>query len=186
MLTTPFLGKAKSKVFLALFENPLKRYHMRALERKTQERINAVREALISFVSEKIITEEVVGKKKFFQANPHYLYYDELLRIASKQHGLGARILKERMRLGKIKCAFITEHLYRFEDGTDTPIDLFIVGTVSLKEIERITKEEAEGMGREINYSVMEESEYMYRLKNKDPFIAGVLRKQRVMLIGFL
>ena len=186
MQRVPFLKKTKSKVFTLLYKDPSARLHMRAIERQTGERINAVREALLSLTEEKVIVSDVVGKKRFFQANTTNPYYDELLRIVARSTGLGARILSEKARLGKIKAACLTATYYRHEEPIEGSVDLFLVGSVSLKEISRIAAEEGEERKREINYSVMDADEYAYRLKNKDPFLAQILQQQYLILIGSL
>lgn len=157
---------------------------MRQIERLTQERINAVREALLFLASAQHLTKEKRGRKILFQANPQGFYYDELLRIAAKNTGLGKRIIKERLRLGKIKTAFLTNNFYSFAEHSENEVDLFVVGTVSLAELAKVCAEEGEKTGREINYSVMTSEEYGFRRKNKDPFLNKVLQKSRQILIG--
>ena len=49
-----------------MYENPHERFHMRHIERLTQERINSVREALVYLVKKKIAIMEPVGRKRFF------------------------------------------------------------------------------------------------------------------------
>ncbi|PJE63545.1 hypothetical protein COU89_02775 [Candidatus Roizmanbacteria bacterium CG10_big_fil_rev_8_21_14_0_10_45_7] len=184
MVSLPFFKKTKSKVFIVLYSQTRKRFHMREIERLTGEHINAVREALLSFVKAKLITSETVGKKRFFQANKDGVFYDELLRIVAKKVSLGHRIIEDRARLGKVKYAFLTDSYYRQNQGTTDEIDLFLVGTISLKEVSKITAEESDLLGREINFSVMDSDEFAFRKKNKDPFLASILQKDRVMLIG--
>ncbi len=184
MLRVLFGSKTKAKIIALVFENPHTSYHMRKIERLVGERINAVRSALVVLVREGVLTQERIGKKILFQANPKYIYYDELLRIVAKHTGLGGRIIKERLKLGKISFAFITENCYKRLPRAEDDIDLFIVGTVSLAEVAKIAREEGEVRGSEINYSVMTPEELRFRKKNKDPFLQNVLQKNRLVLIG--
>lgn len=157
---------------------------MREIERLVKERINSVREALISLVSRGIVNQERRGRKILFQADQNSQYYDELLRIVAKNIGLGKRIIKEKMRLGKIKTAFLTSNFYTFADHNENEIDLFVVGAISLAELAKICAEEGEKLQREINYSVMTLEEYGFRRKNKDPFLSKILQKNRLILVG--
>ena len=135
MLSLPFFKKTKSKVFLILYGSPHKRFHMRELERLSGERINAVREALLSMTQLKMLTSESLGKKRFFQANKDGLFYDELLRIVAKKTGLGHRIIEERARLGKVRYAFLTGVYYRQEQPSRDDNHFFVLGTGYQKEV---------------------------------------------------
>ena len=157
---------------------------MRQIERLIKERINSVREALLSLVALGLITQERLGRKVLFQANSNGLFYDELLRLVGKTTGLGERIIKEKMRLGKIRAAFLTSNFYTHEEHNENEIDLFVVGSVSLVELAKICAQEGEKIKREINYSVMTLEEFGFRQKNKDPFLNKILQKNRLFLIG--
>lgn len=127
---------------------------------------------------------EPVGRKRFFQANRRGLFYDELLRMTAKKTGLGGRILVEKPRLGKVRFAFLTAFFYQQLQRKENEIDLCVVGSVSLKEVSRITQEEGARRNIEINYSVMNYEEFLFRKKNKDPFLLSLLEKPRLMLVG--
>ena len=167
-----------------MYEHPKEKYHMRQIERLIHERINSVRSALIALTKEGVCSRETIGKKVFFQANQNYVFYDELLRIVTKSTGLGGRIVKEKLKLGKIKTAFLSLGYYRQLMHAAEDIDLFIVGNVPVAEIAKVAKEEGDKRGIEINYSVMTPEEFLFRKKNKDPFLLAILQKGRLVLIG--
>ncbi|MFA6005613.1 MAG: hypothetical protein WC775_03980 [Patescibacteria group bacterium] len=184
MLYSLFSGRAKTKALFLLYEHPREKFHMRQIERLTHERINSVRSALIALTKEGVCSKEAIGKKTFFQANQNYVFFDELLRIVAKNTGLGGRIVKEKLKLGKIKTAFLSLGFYRQLARTTEDIDLFIVGSVPVAEIAKVAKEEGDKRGVEINYSVMTPEEFVFRKKNKDPFLLSILQKGRLVLIG--
>lgn len=157
---------------------------MRLIQRLIDEHINSVRSALRGFCLVGVCVSESIGKKIFFQANKDYIFFDELVRISMKQTGLGERLIKEKIRLGKIKLAFLTAGYYKQLPKRENEVDLFIVGSVSLPEVEKITHEEGEKIGREINYSIMAYDEFVFRKKNKDPFLLTILQQNRLVLIG--
>lgn len=157
---------------------------MRNIEKLTGERINAVRATLMSLASKNILNRERIGKKIFFRANPQGIFYEELLRLIAKTSGIGERILKERLHLGKIKTAFLTSDYYLRKERNGNEVDVVIIGTVSLSEVAKIAKEEGEKIGVELNYSVMTPEEFGERKKNKDPFLARLLQRNRIYIIG--
>jgi len=179
-----FSSRSKDKIIRLLYSAPQQKHHMRQIERLIKERINSVREALNSLKRDGFITEERVGRKLLFQANLSSPYYDEVLRMVSKQIGLGARILKEKMKLGKIKVAFLTTHFYQKQPRGGEEVDLFVIGVISIAELAKLTKEEGEKLGIEINYSVMTDEEFSFRKKNKDLFLSKILQRNKLLLIG--
>lgn len=184
MLSNLIAGKTRTKILSLLFEDPKRNLHMRSIEKRTGERINAVRTTLISLVSKNILSKERIGKKIFFQANPQGVFYEELLRLVAKTSGIGERILKERLHLGKIKTAFLTSDYYMRKERNGNEVDVVIIGTVSLSEVAKIAKEEGEKIGVELNYSVMTPEEFGERKKNKDPFLSRLLQRNRIYIIG--
>lgn len=184
MAATIFSSQSKEKIVKLLFGNPLQSHHMRQIERLTGERINSVREALLSLARDGFINKERLGRKVLFQANQQGLFYDEVLRMVTKETGLGRRLIKEKMKLGKIRVAFLTSHFYQRQSRTEEEIDLFVIGTISIAELAKLTKEEGEKLGIEINYSVMTDEEFHFRKRNKDPFLAKIMQKNRLLLIG--
>ena len=51
-------------------------------------------------------------------------------------------------------------------------------------EITTIIKNEEKIFGREINYTVMTEDEFLFRKKNNDPFIWRFLKQPKIMIAG--
>lgn len=179
-----FFSKTKAKILLLFFQNPNQELHMRALSRATDEHINAVREALLFFQKIGVLLSSKNGKKIFYRPNPHYLFFDELLRMVAKQTGLGERLLKEKTHLGKIERAFFSESFYHHLPKQKDEVVVLLVGVVPLPEIEKIFKEEGEKIGEEINYALFSPAEYATAKKNKDPFLNLFFQKNHLVLIG--
>jgi hypothetical protein len=179
-----FFSKTKAGLLLLLYQNPNQEYHMRALARLLNEHINGVREALLYFCGLGVLTSRILGKKVLFQANHQYLFFDELLRMVNKQTGLGARLIKEKLHLGKIEHAYLTEDYFRQTTKNHDQVVLLIVGTVSLSEIDKLVKEEGEKRQAEINYAVLSPQEFTQAQKNRDLFVSSFLQKNRLVLIG--
>ena len=63
-------------------------------------------------------------------------------------------------------------------------VDLLIVGQVVLPELQVLIADEQAKRETEINYSYMDEAEFQFRVKRRDPFILRVLVQPKIMLIG--
>jgi predicted nucleotidyltransferase len=78
-------------------------------------------------------------------------------------------------------------HLYGSAlDGGLKPysdIDLLVVGTHSIMAFQRELNKLQKEIGREINVVNMDEPEFKKRIRNKDPFLSGILKQDNIKLI---
>ena len=74
---------------------------------------------------------------------------------------------------------FIKNELSGSED-----VDLLVVGQIVVPELQALVADEQAKREREINYSFMDEQEFNFRVRRRDPFILKVLVQPKYMLIG--
>ena len=97
---------------------------------------------------------------------------------------IGAEILKNRVKIGKIKYAMFSGRFLRKMKKEPDEVDLLVVGNIVLPELALLVREEEKRLNTEINYTVMTEEEFSFRRKKRDPFIISILAGSRVVLIG--
>jgi len=158
--------------------------HVREVVRRTSDEINAVRRELAFLEKKGILTREPRANRVYYYLNKNYPFYYDLIRIGSKSVGLGADILKNKVKLGRIKYAMFSGRFLRKMKEQPDEVDLLIVGAVVLPELALLVREEEKRLNAEINYTVMTEEEFGFRRKKRDPFITTILSGSRVMLIG--
>lgn len=159
-------------------------YHVRELVRRTNDEINAVRREL-SFLEKKgILEREPRANRVYYSLSKTYPFYYDLLRLGSKNIGLGEQVVKNRVKLGKIKYAMFSGRFLRKMKEQPDEVDFLIVGNVVLPELALLIREEEKRLSTEINYTVMTEEEFNFRKKKRDPFILSILSGSRVMLLG--
>ncbi len=177
-------SKARIKLLNVFLASPSEMYHVRELVRRTGDEINAVRRELMFLEKKGILEKEPRANRVYYSLSKSYPFYYDLLKLGSKTIGLGAEILKNRVKLGKIKYAMFSGRFIRRMKEAADEIDLLIVGTVVLPELALLVREEEKKLNKEINYTVMTEDEFTFRRKKRDPFILSILSGSRVMLIG--
>jgi DNA-binding transcriptional ArsR family regulator len=177
---------SKSRVTLlnVFLSSPADMLHVRELVRRTKDEINAVRRELAFLEKKGILTREPRSNRVYYYLNKNYPFYYDLIRIGSKSVGLGADILKNKVKLGRIKYAMFSGRFLRKMKEQPDEVDLLIVGAVVLPELALLVREEEKRLNAEINYTVMTEEEFSFRRKKRDPFITTILSGSRVMLIG--
>ncbi len=177
-------SKSRIKLLNVFLGNPEEMLHVRELVRRTSDEINAVRREL-SFLEKKgILTREPRANRVYYFLSKNYPFYFDLLRLGSKNIGLGAEVLKNKVKLGKIKYAMFSGRFLRKIKNQPDEVDFLIVGNIVLPELSLLVREEEKRLATEINYTVMTEEEFDFRKKKRDPFIVSILSASRVMLVG--
>ncbi len=184
MLKDLITSKTRVKILLLFLDDPGSMYHVREIVRRVSEEINAVRRELILLEKKGILQREPRANRVYYYLDKNYPFYFDLIRLHAKTNGLGADIIRNRVKLGKIKYSMLSGKFVRNIRENEEGVDLLIVGTVVLPELTLIVKQEEGKRGKEINYTVMTEEEFVFRKKRLDPFIISVVGGSRIMLIG--
>jgi len=178
------ISKTRAKLLTVFLNNPGKIYYVRELVRAIGEQINAVRAELSRLEKAGIVSSENRANRKFYGFRKDYVFQPELTRLISKVSGLGGDLIQERNKLGKIKFATLSTVYLRRLPVNQADVDLLVVGNVVLPQLAALVKKAEDGVGREINYTVMSEDEFTFRKRRKDPFVIAVLEKVGVVLVG--
>lgn len=184
MLSDLITSKSRIKLLSVFLANPSEMYHVRELVRRTGDEINAVRRELLFLEKKGVLSKEPRANRVYYFLSKNYPFYFDLLRIGVKTVGLGADILANRAKLGKIKYAMFSGKFARRIKLNPDEVNLLIVGTVVLPELTILVRAEEKRLGNEINYTVMTEEEFDFRKKRRDPFILSILSGSRIMLLG--
>lgn len=184
MLKDLITSKTRVKLLSLFLDGGAEMYHVREIVRRVSEEINAVRRELILLEKKGILTREPRANRVYYYLDKNYPYYHDLVRLHAKTNGIGADIIKNRVKLGKIKYAMLSGKFTRRIRENPDDVDLLIVGTVVLPELTLIVKQEEVKRGEEINYTVMTDEEFIFRKKRLDPFITSVISGSRVILLG--
>ena len=131
-----------------------------------------------------ILDKERRANRVYYYLSKNYPFYYDLLRLAAKTTGLGAEVIKNRAKLGKVRYAFISGRFVRRLEKIPDSVDFLMVGTIILPEIAVLIRNEEARLATEINYTVMTEEEFNFRKERHDPFIEKVLAGSRIMLLG--
>jgi len=177
-------SKARRKILELFFHHPLENYYLRHVVREVNEEVNAVKRELDILSEEKVLNKERRLNKVFYTLNKNYYFYDEFLRIFTKTDSLALALKKQLSKIGKVKFIALSIKYSKRQIIKEGEIYLLVIGIIVIPEIAAIIAEEEKNFGREINYTVMTEDEFMFRKKNNDPFIWRFLKQPKIMLVG--
>ncbi len=184
LLEDLIISRVRVKLLQIFLSNPNQIIHVRELVRQTKEEINAVRRELAHMEKCGLVKKEPRANRLYYSFRKDYPLYFDLLGLITKTTGLGAAILKNKNKLGRIKFAMLSGKFVRNIPGSAEKVDLLVVGNVVIPEVAALVREEELKRGREIFFTPMSEEEFAFRKKKRDSFILGILETSRVMVIG--
>ena len=184
MFSDLITSKTRTKLLSLFLDDPSQMYHVREVVRRVKEEINAVRRELIYLEKKGIFQREPRANRVYYYLDKSYPFYFDLLRIGAKTNGLGADIIENRVKLGRIKYAMLSGKFARKIRENPEEVDLLVVGTVVVPELSAVVAKEEQKRGHEINYTVMTEEEFLFRKRRRDPFLTSIIYGSRVMLLG--
>lgn len=179
-----FVSKVRVKLLKLFLSTEEQLLHVREIVRRTGEEINAVRRELLRMEKFGMVASEWRANRRLYHFRKDYIFYPQLLGFVAKTTGLGGAIVKSRAKLGRMKYAMISTRYVKNQPSETDDVDLLIVGQVVLPELQVIISDEQARRENEINYSYMDEAEFNFRVRRRDPFILKVITQPKIMLVG--
>jgi len=178
-------SKVRIKVLELFLSNLGEKYHVRGIVREVGEEINAVRRELERLEKSGILRKEPRANRVYYWVREEYPFFGDILSMVSKTTGLGAEMISNKNKIGKINYIMFSGRFARGKNRKkDDEVDILVVGDVVLPELSSLIRKEESKRGKEINYTVMSRDELDFRKKRRDPFLLGILTASRVMIIG--
>ncbi len=178
-------SKVRVKILELFFADLKEMYHVRGIVRETKEEINAVRRELGKLETAGILKKEPRGNRIYYWIRTDYPFFGDLLSIIAKTTGIGASIVANKNKIGKINFVMFSGQFTRMKPRRhDEDVDILVVGEVVLPELATLIRMEESKRGKEINYTVMSREEFDFRKKRRDPFLLGILSGSRTMIVG--
>jgi DNA-binding transcriptional ArsR family regulator len=179
-----FVSKVRVKILQLFLGTQEEMFHVREIVRRVDEEINAVRRELSRMERFGMVASEWRANRRYYRFKKDHKFYPELLGLVAKSAGLGAAILANKSKLGRIRYAMMATRFVRQDPSGAEDVDILVVGQIVLPELQALIAEEQTHRQTEINYSFMDEAEFNFRVRRRDPFILKVLVQPKFMLIG--
>jgi hypothetical protein len=184
MLAAVIPSKTRRKILELFFTHHTDLYYLRNIVRAVDEEVNAVKRELDILEKAKILFKEKRLNKSFYTLNKSYIFYEEFLRIFAKTSPFPQAVHENAPRLGKIKFASLSIKFIKQQPIKKDEVYFLLVGMIIIPEIEAFIKRMEETSGRQIDYTVMTEDEFIFRKRNNDPFLWRFLRTPKIMICG--
>lgn len=159
MLNSLITSETRIKLLLRFFLNPKASGYLRQLAKDFGESTNGIRLELNKLSEAKMISSNLEGRNKVYQANTKHPLFDDIRNIVLKSTGIDKVVSNILEKLGPVQLAFIRGD---YAVGKDSGlIDLVVVGeNVNMQELERVRTKTEGLIDRKISILVLTSNEY--------------------------
>lgn len=191
MIDALFGSKTRVKLLHLFLNNPGQSFYVREITRKIDEQINSVRRELSNMLEVGVITSDSADNKLYYQVNQRYDYYvplraifgdnvDQSNMVPSSSEGAAEEYSSALRAIPGLTLAMLAGVLVR---GSNSKIDVLLVGNVLAAKVKTAMKVIETGEGRDINYTVLSYDEFYYRLSVRDRFITEILNGKYAVVV---
>lgn len=121
------------------------------------------------------------GNQKFYSLNREFPLYQEYRQFVLKTAGLEAQLREALRNIPGISQAYLYGSYASNRMDASSDIDLLVIGDHKVIEAQKAIAALQKKLDREINLISMSEEEF--RAKANDPFLADIMRNDRLQLI---
>ncbi len=185
-LSDALFPRVRQLVLGLLYSQPDQSFYTNEIIRLTDSGSGAVQRELQQLTAVGLVTLQVIGKQRHYQANQLSPLFAELRGIVLKTFGLADVILQALTPVAsKIEIAFIYGSIAKQEDTASSDIDLMLIcDNLSYIDVLPLLEQAQQQLGRKINPTFYSKEEWIKKVKIKNNFILQVLKQPKIFLLG--
>ena len=177
-------SKTRAKILTLFILNPKREYYPREIEREIESNFEAIRKELMGLEGLGLFRSRVSGKQRYYSIKTDHALFPEFKSIVLKTVGLGD-ILKAAVKgADKIDVAFIYGSYAKNSEDAESDVDLFVVGSIPIKDLQAVISNIENKFQREINPTVYPVDELQEKYRSKSHFILSLLKEPKIFLKG--
>lgn len=184
MLNELIGSKMRVNILKLFVFNPKQEYYPRQLERLVKKNYEHIRKELIKLETIGLLKSRVSGKQKYYCLNTEHTLYPDIKSIILKTVGIGDVLKAKFAELKDILICFIYGSYAKNVENIDSDIDLFIIGNVQLKELQKVLSGIEADIKREMNPTVYSKAEFRNKYKSNHRFIKSVINGPKLFIKG--
>lgn len=185
-LADALFSGTQQRVLALVFGQPDRSFYANELIAQARAGRGAVHRELKRLAESELVTMQVSGNQKHYQANPASPIYDELCGIVRKTMGLAEPLRAALAPLAKrINAAFVYGSVAKRSDSASSDIDLMIVSSdLTYADLYEALETVSQQLGRKVNPTIFTPSELAKRVASGGAFVKRVLEQPKVWLKG--
>jgi hypothetical protein len=184
MLSQLFGSEARVKILNIFLTKPDNQYYLRQLARDLDLQLNSVRRELVNLEQLGVIIPVIADvknkEKKYYAVNRDFILFNEIKSLFIKAQLLSTKDFIENVqKICTPKLLILTGF---FTGNTEVKTDLLIVGRINREKLIKLIKELEESIDKEINYTIMDEREFIYRKEIFDVFLHKIINGKNLIV----
>ncbi len=198
MLEKLFGSKARVRLLKHFLLNSDQEFYIRQLARDLDLQVNSVRRELNNLEDFGLLSStgndstknddlsndsKVSGlqERKYYRVRTDFILYSEIKSLIIKSQILAGESFIERLKtVGEPQFILLSG---LFVNNPSSPTDVLIVAKIKKEHLLKIINDLEFDLGREINFTVMDEEEFKYRQEVADVFLHSVLNSRKIILL---
>jgi DNA-binding transcriptional ArsR family regulator len=177
LLKALFSSQTRVKLLSTFLLHPEEEYFIRELTRLLNEQINSIRRELENLRRVGLVKARHKNRKKYYRIDTDFPLFPDLRNLFSKAVQGESPFVTSLKNLPNVKLALLAGNLC----GTDSKVDLLVVGDVKKEVLEALLGQDPNL--KFVKYSIFSEADFLYRLSLKDRFVLEILNDPRHMLV---
>jgi predicted nucleotidyltransferase len=176
----------QQRVLALLFGQPDRSFYANEIIALVRAGSGAVQRELARLAKSGLVTVQVSGNQKHYQANPASPIFQELCGVVRKTMGLAEPLREALSPLAKrIDAAFVYGSVAKRSDSASSDIDLMIVSDdLTYADLYEALEAVSQQLGRKVNPTIFTSSELAKRVAARGAFVKRVLEQPKVWLKG--
>lgn len=198
MLEKLFGSKARVRLLKHFLLNSDQEFYIRQLARDLDLQVNSVRRELNNLEDFGLLSStgndstknddlsndsKVSGlqERKYYRVRTDFILYSEIKSLIIKSQILAGESFIEKLKtVGEPQFILLSG---LFVNNSSSPTDVLIVAKIKKEHLLKIINDLEFDLGREINFTVMDEEEFKYRQEVADVFLHSVLNSRKIILL---
>lgn len=183
MLEKLFTSKIRVHILEEFLLNPGNEYHIREMARIVEATPIYVQKELKNLESLGLLANRKKGNMVLYKLHTKSPIAEDLKRIFLKTESIGQVMMKE-LDTKEIKFAFIFGSFAKGVETQTSDVDVLIIGDVNDDDVLRSILKIERRIGREINYILWTEEEFLEKVEKKIPLIKEISKTPIIMITG--
>ena len=172
-----FSSQTRVKLLSTFLLHPDSEYFIRELTRLLGEQINSIRRELENLRRIGLVKARHRNRKKYYHVDTDFPLYADLRNIFAKDVQTESPFIASLKSLPNVQLVVLAGYF----TGTESKVDLLVVGTVQKELLEALLLQDPSL--KNVKYSIFSEADFLYRLSLKDRFILEILNDPRHLIV---
>ena len=177
VLKALFSSQTRVKLLSTFLLHPEQEYFIRELTRLLGEQINSIRRELENLRRIGLVKARHKNRKKYYRIDMDFALFADLRNIFTKEIQAESPVVANLKKLPNVQLVLLAGIF----TGTESKVDLLIVGTVKKEILEALLLQDPSL--KNVKYSIFSEADFLYRLSLKDRFILEIVNDPRNLIV---